>query len=347
MRAARAALSGLLADLLDLALPMTCAACAAPVTRAGPPGPDGPDSEGLAGAGWLTCPVCPPCRAAVAGATAGPVRPVPPPAGLPPCAAWSAYAGTLRDLLLAYKEREAWGLAGLLGAGLAAAVRVVSPGPGPLILVPVPATAAAIRTRQGDHVLRLARVAASHLGQGGPVGRQGRLVVVRSLVRALPTGADSTELGAAERARRALSAFAPRAGELARIGGGSGPGGGGCAGGPVDVVVVDDIVTTGATLAAVAGVLAACGVGVAGAAVVAATPKRSVTGEFGRGSGETADFPRRQSYALGYHSDPRGHPRSGSPGSTSDLGMTSGPPGVSVGVHGRFHLPRRRGRWAC
>lgn len=193
----RAALTGLLADLLDLTLPMTCAACAAPVTRAGP--------------GALGCPVCPPCRAAVDGATAGPVRPVPPPAGLPPCAAWAGYAGTLRDLVLAYKEREAWGLASLLGAGLAAAVRVVSPGPGPLILVPVPATAAAVRARQGDHVLRLARVAATHLGL------EGRLIGVRSLVRALPTGLDSTELGAAERARRASSAFAPRAGALSRI----------------------------------------------------------------------------------------------------------------------------------
>jgi predicted amidophosphoribosyltransferase len=278
----RAALTGLLADLLDLTLPMTCAACTAPVTRTGQGRQDRQ--------GWLSCPVCPPCRAAVDGATAGPVRPVPPPAGLPPCAAWAGYAGTLRDLVLAYKEREAWGLASLLGAGLAAAVRVVSPGPGPLILVPVPATAAAIRARQGDHVLRLARVVATELRLDG------RPVVVRSMVRALPTGLDSTELGAAERAARAASAFAPRAGALARLG--PGPELAGAAGrwadGPVEVVVVDDVVTTGATLAAVAGVLAGCGVGVAGAAAVAATPRRlAVTHGFGCWSGANGGFSGR------------------------------------------------------
>jgi predicted amidophosphoribosyltransferase len=319
-RTAGSVLTGLLADLLDLALPMTCAACAAPVVRVGPAGVAGPTGP----AGWLSCPVCLACRSVVEGAVAGPVRPSPPPAGMPPCAAWGAYAGTLRDLLLAYKERESWGLAGLLGAGLAAAVRVVSPGPGPLVLVPVPATAAAIRTRQGDHVRRLARVAATHLRRNTlpdrdtPVdrdlhpGREGRPVAVRSLVRALPTGVDSTELGAAARAERALSAFAPRAGALARIGAGPGS----CAGG-VEVVVVDDIVTTGATLGAVAAVLAGCGVGVGGVAVVAATPRRrSVTDGFGFSSGQTADFRRRPFYALGNHSDPRGHPRSASPGTS-------------------------------
>jgi predicted amidophosphoribosyltransferase len=39
-------------------------------------------------------------------------------------------------------------------------------------------------------------------------------------------------------------------------------------------VVLDDIVTTGATLAAVTGVLAAAGAPVAGAAVLAATRRR-------------------------------------------------------------------------
>jgi hypothetical protein len=132
------------------------------------------------------------------------------------------------------------------------------------------------------------------------------------LVRALPTGVDSTELGAAARAERALSAFAPRAGALARIGAGPAA----CAGG-VEVVVVDDIVTTGATLGAVAAVLAGCGVGVGGVAVVAATPRRrSVTDGFGFSSGQTADFRRRPFYALGNHSDPRGHPRSASPGTS-------------------------------
>jgi predicted amidophosphoribosyltransferase len=268
-------LTALLADLLDLALPTSCPGCGTSSRDAHPDGP-----VRLAG---LACPACPDCRRAVEAARAGPVRPVPAPVGLPPCAALGGYGGTLRELLLSYKERGGWGLTGLLGAGLAASVRVVSPGPGPLILVPVPATAAAIRARQGDHVRRLARVAATHLRHSSPApgdsgrlgpGRAGRTVVIRSVVRATGGVPDSTELDAAGRARRAGSAFAPRAGALARIGGGPGLPGGGRGGGVVEVVVVDDIVTTGATLAAVARVLAGCGVGVAGAAVVAATPRR-------------------------------------------------------------------------
>jgi predicted amidophosphoribosyltransferase len=70
-------------------------------------------------------------------------------------------------------------------------------------------------------------------------------------------------LGIAERARNLDGVFA-----LARPVGG------------VRVLVVDDVVTTGATLAAAAGVLRAGGADVVGAAVLAATPRRD-----GRSSG--------------------------------------------------------------
>src|SRR5207302_10833979 len=119
-----------------------------------------------------------------------------------------------------------------------------SPGP---VLVPVPSARATVRRRGGDHVLRLARAAASPLGA--------RVVSPLRITRAVR---DSAGLGASERFANlggAMSAAAPAAPETA-------------------VVVVDDIVTSGATLAEAVRALRASGWLVTGAAVVAATPRR-------------------------------------------------------------------------
>ncbi|MGW4809791.1 ComF family protein, partial [Kitasatospora sp. NPDC004272] len=89
-----------LAALLDLLLPTRCAGC----------------GSGLTG-------LCPPCRALLDGAAAGPAGPHRPPPGLPPVHAAAPYAGPVRQLLLAHKERGALRLAGPLGTALAAAVR--------------------------------------------------------------------------------------------------------------------------------------------------------------------------------------------------------------------------------
>ncbi|MBQ1074662.1 ComF family protein [Micromonospora sp. C31] len=227
-------LGGLWADLTDLVLPVECAGC-----RERRPG--------------LRHGVCPGCVAALGALRPRAVRPTPAPPGLPPCVALGPYGGPLREALLAYKDHGRHGLARPLGALLA---EVVAAGVGevrPVTLVPVPDTAAAARARFGDHLGRLTRHCADRLR------RAGWPVRVRRPLRALPRP-DSVTLDSAGRAAAAESAFRVRPRSP------SAPGGA--------VVVLDDILTTGATLAAVGRVLGASGLSPTVAAVLAATEKR-------------------------------------------------------------------------
>jgi predicted amidophosphoribosyltransferase len=231
--AAGAALVDAAAGLAELVLPATCAAC---------------------GAAGRTA-VCPDCHAALSAVAAPhPVAPTPVPAGLPACRALAPYGGVLRELLLAYKERGRHDLARPLG-GLLAAV-VAAGGRTPVALVPVPATARAARQRYGDHMLRLATQAARALCAAGVAAE------VHRPVRARPKP-DSSNLDSAGRARVAAMAFRVRPAAVAVLRRVTGAG--------AQVVVVDDIVTTGVTLSAVSQRLAAAGVRVDRAAVLAAT----------------------------------------------------------------------------
>ncbi|MFG1828546.1 ComF family protein [Micromonospora chersina] len=194
---------------------------------------------------------CPRCVAELESLRPAPTRPDPAPPGLPPCVALGPYGGALREGLLAYKERGRHGLARPLGALLA---EVVAAAVGPrraVTLVAVPDTARAARARYGDHLDRLARHAADRLRAAGWPVR-----VLRPL-RALPRP-DSVALDSAGRAAAAEAAF-----RLRRAGGADGA-----------VVLLDDIVTTGATLAAVSRVLRDAGMTPNAAAVLAATQKR-------------------------------------------------------------------------
>jgi predicted amidophosphoribosyltransferase len=221
----------LLTDLLDLVLPATCAGCDEPATG----------------------PLCEPCRAALAAVRPGRTRPVPEPPGLPPAFALAAYAGSLRRMLIQYKERNRHELTPVLGGLLARVVAASVTGVhGPVVLVPVPATTAAARRRFGDHIDRLAAEAAMAMR------RRGLDAGVAGLLRALPKREDSVELSAADRALAARQAFAVR-GRRREIRG--------------TVVLVDDIITTGSTLAASAARLAADGVRVDRVAVLAATQR--------------------------------------------------------------------------
>jgi predicted amidophosphoribosyltransferase len=114
--------------------------------------------------------------------------------------------------------------------------------------VPVPSARSVAAARGGDHVLRLARRAAPVCGVRVIPNA---LVLTRSV-------RDSAGLGSRERTANLAHAMAARPGP---------PG--------VAALVVDDIVTTGSTLREAHRALEAAGWPVVGAAVVAATPRRS------------------------------------------------------------------------
>jgi len=190
-------------------------------------------------------------------------RPDPCPPMLPSLAAAATYSGSVRSAVLAAKERDRRELDRPLGAMLAAAVGLLITSEPvrasrllPLWLVPVPASPAALRSRGRDHVsdwtrwtvrcLRAAKIAARCI----------------PALRRTSSGLDSVGLDAAARAVNLRGAFA-----LGRI---SAPPPG------TILIVVDDIVTTGATLAA-ASICLSTGFDLdpeqLGAAVVAATQR--------------------------------------------------------------------------
>ena len=211
----------LLRDLLDLVLPRACAGCGAPAAL-----------------------LCPECAGLLDGLVAGRAAPSPCPTGLPRTCAAGPYAGALRAVLLAHKERGRLALAAPLGARLAGAVDRL--GAGPVVLVPVPSAPSAVRARGHDHALRLARAAAAAAGTHAlPALTTARRV------------ADQSGLDAAQRAANlawALRVRRPLEG--------------------LPVVVVDDVMTTGATLVEAARALREGGAAVRGCAVVAATQRR-------------------------------------------------------------------------
>ena len=235
--AGRAGRPSLVVGLVDLLLPGGCAGCGG-------------------GAGTrLRSGVCEPCIRTVGRLRPGPTRPDPAPDGMPVCVALGDYDGVLRELVLAYKDRGRHRLGRPLGRLLSqAAATLVTDR---VALVPVPDTPAAARSRHGDHLWRLARPAAAALRGAGL-----QVVLARPL-RARPRP-DSAGLGAAARAAHATAALRVRPARAAglrrwveRTGGA--------------VVVLDDVVTTGATIASTTRRLAAEGVPVTGAAVLAAT----------------------------------------------------------------------------
>jgi predicted amidophosphoribosyltransferase len=228
--------------LVDLVLPTACAGC------------------GAEGTGQM----CPSCTEGLRGLVPGPTKPTPAPEALPPCTALGGYEGPLRGLVIAYKERGAYRLAKPLGTALGVVVESAAFATGrehgtPIVVVPVPATAAAIRERHGDHVIRLAGYAIRYLRAIG------RPAVAAPALTARPKN-DSSHLDATARAESAADAFRARPGRVRRIMAAQEAG--------AIVIVVDDILTTGATVAAVTRVLSAGGVRVDGAATIAATRRR-------------------------------------------------------------------------
>ncbi|MEV4706593.1 phosphoribosyltransferase family protein [Actinoplanes sp. NPDC049316] len=233
------------ADLADLVLPAACAGCG---TERVP----------------LRFGICTACVAELENSHPYATTPDPPPPAMPPCTTLGPYAGALRGALLAYKERGRHRLAGPLGGLLAGVVAeaAVRGGGGPrvpLVVVPVPSTVSAARERGGDHMARLAGHVVRRLR------RAGWEADVRQPLRALPR-ADSASLDVAGRAAAAESSLRIRGARI-RVSRRRPTMRG-------TLIVVDDIVTTGATLAAVTVRLREVDMQVTGAAVLAATRLR-------------------------------------------------------------------------
>jgi predicted amidophosphoribosyltransferase len=219
-------------------LPRTCAGCA---------GPAGP---------W-----CAGCASTVRGAAyAAELSPRPP--GLPPVVAAAEYAGPLREAVVAFKDHGRWTLRAELGdllAGAVAGLLLEASGEldvlalAPVVLVPVAPSPGSVRRRDADHVRELAHRAARSLARAG-IGAS----VVSGLV---PSGRRSDQVGLGRAARAANLNCTMRA--TSRVIGAR------------SLVVVDDIVTTGSTVAEAVRALRAAGVDPLGAAVVAATRRRS------------------------------------------------------------------------
>jgi predicted amidophosphoribosyltransferase len=239
LAAARAALL----DVLDLVLPATCAGCGA--------------QPGL---------LCGACRTLLAG-RAGAAWPDPTPDGLPAPWAVAPYSGAVREVVIAHKEQGRHALAKPLGAALAASVRAAVAGApsGRLVLVPMPSRAAALRARGHDPTLAMTRWAARTLRRERSNGSP---VVVLPVLRLASSVTDQAGLDARARAvnlregvrlsrrhRRLLDQQHSQ--------------------GRTAVLLVDDIITTGASLASAAATLRRAGTPVQGAAVVAATPRRT------------------------------------------------------------------------
>lgn len=168
-------------------------------------------------------------------------------------------------MLLQFKERGrdrlAGALAELLVAAVAGAIDAAGGRPRTWTLVPMTSRRSAVRERGYDGVLLLSRMAARRLRRSGYDVRVTRALRYRRLV------ADQSGLGAAQRQENLSGALSSAIARWSHR---------------RSVIVVDDIITTGATLAEAVGALRAVGAPVAGAAVLAATPralpKRSAAG---------------------------------------------------------------------
>lgn len=196
--------------------------------------------------------LCPACATTLRTLTPAQVtRPVP---GFPSTVAAGAYRAELRRVVLAAKERQALIQLPLLGrllAGAAAELLLRGEPRLPVTLVPVPSVRARMIERGIDLTAALAAGASRQLR------RCGVEVTVARAVRLLREPDDQAGLDRGARLINSQGAYRC----VSRLPVGS-------------VIVIDDVVTTGATLAAVSTALRVVGCVPFGAATVAETPRR-------------------------------------------------------------------------
>ena len=211
------------------------------------------------------------------------------PAGVPACVA-GPYAGPLRAQLVAFKHAGRTGFARELGPRLSAPLRValsLARGPTLPLLVTVPSRAARVRQRGYRHVDMLVRVALTRAGAApvssallspapgnidspfgpGPHGvhttryEPRRAWLVPRALRAGPGRTSQVGLTATERRRNAaLIEVSPSAHRILR---------------GREVVLIDDVVTTGATVAAAHRALTESGARVIAIVALCAVERRS------------------------------------------------------------------------
>ena len=235
--------AGPLADLIDLVLPATCAACDLP----------GPVLCADCRFGWWSTPRR--CEQ-----DAGRLDRMD---GNGPLPVWGQafYQGAVRQTILAWKRRGRAELSDWLAGSTRAAARslVAAQSPStPLLVVPAPPSVSG-RRRRGEDLLRpLARAAARGLTDAGLPAR------ALPVLRAGPGARDQIGMGRRERGANISGRVAlTRPGERDLATAPPGP-----------VLLLDDVLTTGATLAACRDLLERVGRPVVGALVLAATPTR-------------------------------------------------------------------------
>lgn len=235
-----------LRTLADLVLPVTCAGCGEP---------------GRA--------VCPRCLAA----WAGPPRRCEDAAGrldrldgtVLPVAALAVGAPAVRRVVAAWKDGgradvTPWFAAVARRAAPGVVASGVPAGTGrPLVVVPAPPSPAGLARRGEDLVAHVARGLAAGLAEQGAGPGAPRAAPVLRALRLAGRGRDQVGLGVRGRAANLAGRVRVRRRARAALAG-------------TDVLLVDDVLTTGATLAACRAALEAAGARPAGAVVLAVTP---------------------------------------------------------------------------